>query len=171
MAFIETASQKFDTNSPPHHKSDAYPTVDPELPNLFPCGVFCGAVGSGKTTQCARLISKYIELGAKDHGQQVFQRVIIFSPSIDANPVWGCIPKVNLVKSDKISGYSDEIMKKLWDEMRDQKKSRDKWLLEMKLFRHMKRSTQQYEDLAPELHQWSPRNSLDLLGSSCWHLS
>ena len=104
----------FDTNAPPKHESTPYPLVNDELPKLYPCAAFCGSVGSGKTSQACRLVSKYIELGAVDpeSHKPVMQRCILFSPSIDSNPVFSCIPKVNLAKADKISGYTDSKLKR-----------------------------------------------------------
>jgi hypothetical protein len=47
----EIKLKHFDTNNPPKHESMPYPIVNNELPKLFPCGAFCGAVGSGKTVR------------------------------------------------------------------------------------------------------------------------
>jgi hypothetical protein len=41
----EIKLKHFDTNDPPKHESTPYPVVNDELPKLFPCGAFCGAVG------------------------------------------------------------------------------------------------------------------------------
>lgn len=167
----ETQSKKFLTNAPPPHIEDAYPQVDPELPKLFPCAVFCGAVRSGKTTQCARLISQYIKLGARDPvtHKKLFHRVILYSPSIDANPVWTCISATNFQKSDKISGYSDDIMKALWDSMKNEKKARDRWLLELDLFTQMSKSEVNFDALTPELQQWLEQKEFKKPQCPCEH--
>lgn len=138
----ETPSQRFDSNLPPKHQSVPYPVVDPDLPKLFPCAVFCGSVNSGKTSQACRLITKYIELGARDLSskRQVFQRVILFSPSIDANPVWSAIPKANLDLSDRIAGYSDDRLQILWDQIKVEKQQLEAYHQELKLYKDCTRS-------------------------------
>ena len=136
MHVSEVPSKRFDSNLPPKHKSEPYPTVDPDLPTLFPCAVFCGSVNSGKTSQACRLVSTYIRLGARDPTthKQVFQRVVLFSPSIDANLVWSAIPSKHLDLPDRISGYSDAKLDILWDAIKQEKKDRDVYLEEKKLF-------------------------------------
>jgi hypothetical protein len=146
----------FDTNNPPKHESMPYPIVNDELPKLFPCGAFCGAVGSGKTSQACRLLGKYIELGAKDPVtlKPVMQRCILFSPSIDSNPVWNAIPAENLAKADMISGYTDDKLKEIWDEIELEKRLHDKYKLEMNLYNQMKTSKNDFDTLPLEIQQW-----------------
>jgi hypothetical protein len=146
----EVQLKHFDTNDPPKHESTPYPIVNDELPKLFPCSAYCGAVGSGKTSQACRLVSKYIELGAKDpvtfKPLMIMQRCILFSPSIDSNPVWNAIPEENLTKADRISGYSDDKLKDIWDGIKQEKRLHDKYKLEMDLYNQMKTSLQRGDD-------------------------
>jgi hypothetical protein len=130
--------------------------VDNELPNLFPCGAFCGAVGSGKTSQACRLLGKYIELGARDPItlKPVMQRCILFSPSIDSNQVWNAIPAENLAKADMISGYTDNKLKDIWDEIKLEKRLHDKYKLKMDLYNQMKTSKDYFDTLPMEIQQW-----------------
>jgi hypothetical protein len=145
----EIKLKHFDTNDPPKHESTPYPIVNDELPKLFPCGAFCGAVGSGKTSQACRLLGKYIELGAKDPVtlKPLMQRCILFSPSIDSNPVWNAIPEDNLAKADKISGYTDDKLKEIWDGIKLEKRLHEKYKLEMDLYNQMKRSKDDFDTL------------------------
>jgi hypothetical protein len=151
----EIKLKHFDTNDPPKHESMPYPVVNDELPKLFPCGAFCGAVKSGKTSQAWRLLGKYIELGAKDPVtlKPVMQRCILFSPSIDSNPVWNAIPAENLAKADMISGYTDDKLKEIWDEIME-KRLHDKYKLEMDLYNQMKTSKDDFDTLPLEIQQW-----------------
>jgi hypothetical protein len=152
----EIKLKHFDTNDPPKHESTPYPIVNDELPKLFPCGAFCGAVGSGKTSQACRLLGKYIELGAKDPVtlKPLMQRCILFSPSIDSNPVWNAIPEENLTKADKISGYTDDKLKEIWDGIKQEKRLHDKYKLEMDLYNQMKSSKDDFDTLPLEIQQW-----------------
>jgi hypothetical protein len=146
----------FDTNAPPKHESSPYPIVNTELPKLYPCAAFCGSVGSGKTVQMARLVSKYIELGALDPDthKPVMQRCIVFSPSIDSNPVFSCIPEENLAKADMISGYTDSRLTEIWDEMKLEKRLHDKYKLEMQLYTQMSGMKDDLDSLPLKMQQW-----------------
>jgi hypothetical protein len=146
----EIKLKHFDTNDPTKHECTPYPVVNDELPKLFPCGAFCGAVGSGKTSQACRLLGKYIKLGAKDPVtlKPLMQRCILFSPSIDSNPVWNAIPEENLAKVDRISGYTDDKLKEIWDGIKQEKRLHDKYKLEMKT------SKDDFDTLPLEIQQW-----------------
>lgn len=139
----EVPSKRFDSNKPPKHQAVPPPTTDPDLPLLFPCAVFCGSVNSGKTSQACRLITKYIELGARDPRtrKSVFLRVVLFSPSIDANPVWSAIPQRNLDLADRISGYSDDKLVALWEQIKQEKQDREDYVEELTLYRQCLKST------------------------------
>ena len=159
----EVPSKRFDSNLPPKHKSVPYPVVDADLPRLFPCAVFCGSVNSGKTSQACRLITKYLELGARDPKthKQVFQRVVLFSPSIDANPVWSAIPSRNLDMADRISGYSDAKLDVVWDQIKQEKKAMDDYHEEKKLYdlciRSKKPLTKHVEDWLEAMDYQPPK--------------
>jgi hypothetical protein len=148
----EIKLKHFDTNDPPKHESKPYPVVNDELPKLFPCG----AVGSGKTSQACRLLGKYIELGAKDPVtlKPLMQRCILFSPSIDSNPVWNAIPEENLAKVDRISGYTDDKLKEIWDGIKHEKRLHDKYKLEMDLYNQMKTSKDDFDTFPLEIQHW-----------------
>jgi hypothetical protein len=113
-------------------------------------------VGSGKTSQACRLLGKYIELDAKDPVtlKPVMQRCILFSPSIDYNPVWNAILAENLAKIDMISGYTDDKLKEIWDEIKLEKRLHDKYKLEMDLYNQMKSSKDDFDTLPVEIQQW-----------------
>ena len=167
----EVKSKQFLTNTPPPHKEQPYPIVDPELPKLFPCACFCGGVSSGKTSQCARLITKYLELGAKDHAtkKQIFQRVVLFSPSIDSNPVWSAIPEQNLVKLDRINGYSDSRLEELQAEIKQERRLFEQYNKELKLFRHCMKSLKRGHTLSPQMANWLERLDFQPPHPQCVH--
>jgi hypothetical protein len=82
------------------------------------------------------------------------QRCILFSPSIDSNPVWNAIPEENLAKADRISGYSDDKLKEIWDGIKQEKRLHDKYKLEMDLYNQMKTSKDDFDTLPLEIQQW-----------------
>jgi hypothetical protein len=116
-------------------------------------------VGSDKTSQACRLLGKYIKLGAKDAVtlKPLMQRCILFSPSIDSNPVWNAIPAENLAKVDMISGYTDDKLKEIWNGIKLEKRLHDKYKLEMDLYNQMKTLLQlgdDFDTLPLEIQQW-----------------
>jgi hypothetical protein len=82
------------------------------------------------------------------------QRCILFSPSIDSNPVWNAIPEENLAKANRISGYTDDKLKEIWDGIKQEKRLHDKYKLEMDLYNQMKTSKDDFDTLPLEIQQW-----------------
>jgi hypothetical protein len=74
------------------------------------------------------------------------QRCILFSPSIDSNPVWNAIPPENLAKVDMISKYTDDKLKKIWDGIRLEKRLHDKSKHEVDLYNQMTTSLKHDDD-------------------------
>lgn len=89
-AIVEVKSRSWD-DKPVKHKKRAVPKpIDPESPKLFPLAVFIAPRGSGKTYTCTKLIQHYLLTGLEHEtlkGHMQDQRVIIFSPTYEANPV------------------------------------------------------------------------------------
>jgi len=104
------------------------------------------------------LVSKLIRLGALDPytHKPVMQRCILFSLSIDSNPVFSCIPEENLGKADMISGYTDSKLKEIWDEMKIKKRLFDKCKLEMQIYTQMSELglKDDFDSLPLEMQQW-----------------
>lgn len=164
----EVRSKRFTTNLPPAHTVMPYPLTDPELPKLYPCACFCGGVSSGKTSQCCRLITKYIELGARDHATKkpVFQRCILFSPSIESNPVWSAIPEANLTKEDRISGYSDARIEELMGQIKLERKQCEEYKKEIKLYKMCLKSP---DNLSKQTEDWLERLDYQPPEPRCQH--
>ena len=164
----EIKSKHFLTNTPPAHVDQPYPITDPELPKLYPLACFCGGVSSGKTSQCCRLITKYLELGARDPATKkpVFQRVILFSPSIDSNPVWSAIPEKNLAMDDRISGYTDTRLEELQAEIKQERKLCDEFRKELKLFKMCMKNPR---SVTPQMADWLERLDYQPPQPRCMH--
>jgi Ni2+-binding GTPase involved in maturation of urease and hydrogenase len=85
-------------NKPLKHKKNKYPTpVDKNSPRMFFVGLFVGSRGSGKTFSIAKLIKQYEHYGIvdADNHEKVAQRVILFSPTIEANPILSSLKDMN----------------------------------------------------------------------------
>lgn len=91
------------------HKKNKYPIpVDKNSPRLYFVSLFIGSRGSGKTFSIAKLIKQYEHFGIVDaeNHEKVSQRVILFSPTIDANPVLMSLK--HLSEEDIYTAYSDD---------------------------------------------------------------
>ncbi|KXZ46578.1 hypothetical protein GPECTOR_42g789 [Gonium pectorale] len=65
--------------------------LDPSLPRLYFVSLFVGSRGSGKTYSAVKLLKAYELAGIADADSphtKVGQRVVLFSPTHDANPVF-----------------------------------------------------------------------------------
>jgi hypothetical protein len=90
------------------HKKNKYPVpVDKNSPSMFFVGLFVGSRGSGKTFSIVKLIKQYEHFGIVDVDthEKVHQRVVLFSPTIDANPILMSLK--DLHEEDIITSYTD----------------------------------------------------------------
>ena len=85
-----------------------YPQPDnPALPRNFFRALFVGAPGSGKTYSCVQLIKQYEKCGVfdPDTHEKVDQKVILFSPTHDSNPVFNALKYLD--EEDIITDFTD----------------------------------------------------------------
>ena len=90
------------------YKRNRYPVpCDPYLPLMYFLCLFAGARNSGKTYSACQLLKLYENHGIIDVKLKklVAQRIILVSPSYDANPVWKSLK--NLDEKDIYHSYSD----------------------------------------------------------------
>ena len=104
----------------PHKKGQKYP-YPPKGAHAFSpywVGAFVGARSSGKTYGCARLLYQYQQHGLidPDTGKPCAQRVVLISPSADANPVWTGLK--HLAPEDIHDSYSEELLQTVIDDVR-----------------------------------------------------
>ena len=106
-------------------KPNIYPQANNNcLPRNFFVAVAVGSRGSGKTYSVCKLLKQY-ETAGFDGRQEM--RTILFSPTHDANPVFGSLK--SLAEDDVISNYSDS---KLLEVVESIKFERDETLLYQK---------------------------------------
>lgn len=108
-------------------KPNKYPVpLEPSAPRLYFLGLFIGSRGSGKTHAMVKLLKQYERGGIAPPDDQsgstgrVAQRVILFSPTSDANPVFSSLR--HLADADVITSYTDA---KLVEVVQDIKEQRD----------------------------------------------
>lgn len=111
-------------NKPVPHIRNKYPIpLDPNSPRMFFVCLAVGSRGSGKTFSIVKLLKQYEKFGIMNQQTQekTAQRVILFSPTIDSNPIFNSLKCLN--DDDIITNYSDD---KLVSVIADIKQQNDK---------------------------------------------
>ena len=106
----------------PTYKQNKYPVPGhPALPRLFWVGLWIAARGGGKTYSCAQLLKMYETHGIYDTktGNACHQRVILMTPTFEANPVWTSLKHLD-TESDVHSSYSDAKLVDVVDDIRQE---------------------------------------------------
>jgi hypothetical protein len=123
-------------NKPVKHKKNKYPVpVDKNSPRMFFVGMFVGSRGSGKTFSIAKLIKQYEHYGIVDQEthEKVDQRVILFSPTVEANPVLSSLKLLS--EEDVITNYSDEKLTKIIDDIKKEADDTKEYKRKIKLYK------------------------------------
>lgn len=123
-------------NRPVKHKKNKYPIpVDKNSPLMYFVGLFVGSRGSGKTFAIAKLIKQYEHYGivdADDH-EKVSQRVILFSPTVEANPILTSLK--HLDEQDIITEYSDDKLVKVIADIKHEAEETKEYKRKLKLYK------------------------------------
>jgi hypothetical protein len=96
-------------NKPVPHKKNLYPMpVDKNSPRMYFVCLAVGSRGSGKTFSIVKLLKQYEKFGIINQQTQekTAQRVVLFSPTIDANPIFNSLKYLD--DKDIITNYSDD---------------------------------------------------------------
>jgi hypothetical protein len=108
------------------YKQNKYPVpLNKSLPKMYFVSLFVGSRGSGKTYSLVKLLKQYERYGIvnAESNDKVAQRIVLFSPTSDANPVFTSLK--HLDPDDIITSYSDD---KLLDVVEDVKHEREETL-------------------------------------------
>lgn len=107
MTSIRTEQLANWDDRPVRHKKLRYPQcADKNTPRCFFVGQFIGSRGSGKTFSIVKLLRQFQDYKIFDHdGEEVPQRVVIFTPTFSANPVFKALK--HLDDDDVITNYTD----------------------------------------------------------------
>ena len=118
------------------YAKNKYPVpLDPQAPRMFFVGLFVGSRGSGKTHAICQLLKQYERTGIVDQGTQrkVAQRVIVFSPTIDANPVFTSLGTLD--EKDVHTSYTDSKLLQVIDDIKHERSETVEYQRKLKIFR------------------------------------
>ena len=148
------------SDKPLKYKANVYPQCNDggDAPRFFWVGIFCGARASGKTHTMCQLLKHYEKHKIYDPatGHEMAQRIILFSPTYDANPVWTSLK--HLDEDDVHASYTDERLKAVVKDIQEQKLATDKYKLALQLWQKYNRvrSLNELTDAElMELESWS----------------
>lgn len=132
------------------HKKNKYPIpVDKNSPRMFFVGLFVGSRGSGKTFSIAKLIKQYEHFGILDADthEKVAQRVVLFSPTVEANPVLRSLK--HLSEEDIVTNYTDSKLTDVIDDIKREADETKEYKRKVKLYKKFLK-TKKVEDLDQE---------------------
>lgn len=131
-------------NKPVPHKKNKYPLpIDKNSPRMYFVCLAVGSRGSGKTFSIVKLLKQYEKFGIVNQQTQekTAQRVILFSPTIDANPIFNSLK--HLDEKDIITNYSDdklvEVIEDIKHENDETKEYHQKLALYHKFVKHSRK--------------------------------
>lgn len=123
-------------NKPPKHKALKYPQpTDKNSPRMFFVSLFVGSRGSGKTFSCVKLLKQYERFKILDSktNDTVAQRIIVFSPTITANPIFNSLK--HLDEDDIITDYSDDRLVSVIEDIKQEQEETKEYQRKMKLYK------------------------------------
>jgi hypothetical protein len=116
-------------------KSNKYPIpVNKHLPRMYFVYLGIGSRGSGKTYSCVKLLKAY-ESGIVDAytKNKMSQRIILFSPTVDANPVFNSL--THLHEDDIHTEYNDNMLLEVIDDIKRERIETIEYQRKSKLYR------------------------------------
>ena len=121
-----TPSKTMD-DQPIKHRKLVYPVPNnPELPRCYSLSLWVGGRSSGKSFSIAKLIKMYQESGIRDSKtrENLPQRVIIISPTYDANPVFHGL---GIDPADVHEQYSESLLEGIISDIKATKEAALEW--------------------------------------------
>lgn len=155
------------TNIKLDFKRNKYPVPgDINLPRLFFVGLFVGSRGSGKTFSIVELLKQYERYGIYDAEtkKKVDQRIVVFSPTHDSNPVFSCLK--HLSPDDVISSYSDAKLLTVVADVRRRREETLEYQKKLKIYEKFRKcesidELEAHEVFHLELHDFAPPTKPD----------
>jgi hypothetical protein len=123
-------------NIPLRFKKNIYPVpLNDSLPRMFFVGLFVGSRGSGKSYAVCNLLKQYEQSGILDTelNIKVEQRIILLSPTIDANPVFTSLK--HLDDDDNYNNYSDELLIDIIENIKYEKQETIKYNEHLRIYK------------------------------------
>lgn len=131
-------------------KRNRYPvSLNRDLPSMYFVSLWVGSRGSGKTYAIAQLLKQYEKCGLVDYetGHKVAQRIVLFSPTADSNPIFTALK--NLHDNDIITSYSDSKLVDVIDDVKLNKQETIDYQRKMKLYHKFLR-VKRIDELTPD---------------------
>lgn len=148
--YIKKKIPGFDNDPVPFKASIEYPQPKAKtgLPNNFYTALVIGGTGTGKTFSVVKLLKYYEKYKIyTKQGEEVPQRIFLFSPSIESNPIFTSLK--NLDEEDQYTNYSDSQLQKVLDEIKEVKDEAEAYQYQLKLYKKFLK-TRSLKDLSPE---------------------
>jgi hypothetical protein len=140
--------ESFDSRPVKHKKIHYAQCSDKDCPRCFFLSMWVGARNSGKTFGIVKLIKHFEKHKVYDNdGNEVHQRVIVFSPTVFANPILESLK--HLSKEDTFTSYSDDMLVKVVDDIRKQRDETDRYQKDLKVWKRFLKAKRE-EDLSAE---------------------
>jgi hypothetical protein len=125
MRIVTEHMHELDSSMEMKYKSLEYPTPGhASLPKMFFVGLWVGARGGGKTYSCAQLLKMYEHFGIHDGGSACAQRIILMTPTFEANPVWSSLKHLDAVHSN----YTDQRLVDVIQDIKDEAEKTKTWV-------------------------------------------
>ena len=133
-------------------KKNKYPVpIDHDAPRMYYVGLFVGSRGSGKSYMMCKLLKQYETYGIYDTEtkHKVDQRIILFSPTADANPVFTSLKYLS--HDDIIHNYSDSKLLNAVEDVKREKEETIEYQRKLKLYKKFLKMKRLEELSAEEL--------------------
>jgi hypothetical protein len=154
-------------NNPIKHKKYHYPqSTAPDLPRNFFVFLGVGARASGKTFSCVKLLDLYSKYPILNkNGEKISQRIILFSPTIDANPIFNSLKYLD--ETDIHTEYNDDKLLKVLEDIKLEKEETEKyqyWVNAYEKFKRVKHIKDLSSDMLLFLHtkEFEPPSESDI---------
>ena len=133
-------------------KQNKYPVpLNKSLPRMYFVSLLIGSRGSGKTYSLVKLLKQYERYGIVDaeSNNRVSQRIVLFSPTSDANPVYTSLK--HLDPEDIITSYSDDKLLAVVENVKHEREETLEYHRKLKLYKKFLKARSMdeldYEDL------------------------
>lgn len=149
MSIISEHIENWDNKAVPHTKHKYPLPVDKNSPRMYFVCLAVGSRGSGKTFSIVKLIKQYEKYGVINQQTQekTAQRVILFSPTIEANPIFNSLKHLN--DKDIITNYSDDKLVQVIEDIKHENDETKEYQRKLALYcKFVKHSKKKPENLA-----------------------
>lgn len=109
------------------------PKKNTGLPRMFFTCLAIGSTGSGKTFSVCKLLKYYEKLKIYNGKDEVPQRIILISPTTEANPIYKTLK--NLDEDDIYTNYSDDLLNEIIEDIKYTKEEAEKYQSDVELIK------------------------------------